>query len=1183
MNCPACGSSNLPGAVRCAQCGNPLEDDSKTTTGGFAQGWTAGTGSPGIEIVPTAVGGLQAGTVLGGRYEIMQLLGEGGMGAVYKARDREVDRLVALKVIHPELARSKEILQRFKQELILARQVTHKNVIRIFDIGEADGIKFISMEFIEGQDLRTRLREKGKFKPAEAASIVVQVCRALDAAHSEGVVHRDLKPQNIMVDEQGRVTVMDFGIARSLETTHGLTQTGALVGTLEYMSPEQAKGEPVDARSDLFSLGIIFYELLTGHQPYRADTPTGTLFKRVEESATPPMKLDPAVPRFLNDVVLRCLEKNPQLRYQTAQEILQDLETWQGVRAGAGATSVIVGRWLRQAEVYRKPLAIALGLAILAGAGLVLVRERVFGPGKSETAAEAVSLAILPFRNASGDQGLDWLGSSLAEMLRTEVGQSSSLRTVSQDRLHQVLRDLRLSATSQLDPPTLRRLAEFSNAQTLVWGQYVKLGDMIRIDATLDDLRSQRTVSLKAEASNQNALLGTIRELAHSIRQNLALSSSDIEELQASSFSPSSKSVPALRFYNEGLDLARQGNHLEAVKRFTAATEEDPSFALAYAQLGQTYLTLGYGEQAQRYARQALDLSDTLPALERDLIQAQQARIANDLDRAIDAYQRLTQSMPFDTQILFELAALHEAKGSLEQAREYLAKVLAADPNHLDALFAAGRVKLQAGNYQASLDDLNRGLSLAIQVDNREAKARILHTIGINYKLLKKFDEALRYYEDSLAIKRELGDKGGMAATFGEMAQVYDLMGKPEDAGENYLKGIRIEREIGNTKGLADKLLNMGTFYFARGNYDQALESTKQALQLYTELGDEKRQALCSSNIGACYVSKGQLSDALTYYQRALQLREKWKIPGEMAETFYNLADVYAQSARYDEALTHYLRALELWRGAGEKEGVAVASNGMGILFAYQGRFGAALSAQEEALKTMRELQQRSYWLGEILAAYGNALSLAGRDQEAAENLQEAISVARELKNEPLAAKVLNYQGDRSYYLGDYSAARGFYKQALQVASGSQDRQVILLSKLNLAKVAVQEGSPQIALGSLKTLARDANSLGLKYFSAECSLYSGEAQLLAKNYAQAERELQAALGSSESLGLRAHQARTRFLLAKVMSATGRQADAARHSRKARQLLEEIVKEVGSDTPLRRQDLKPIYAETAQLT
>src|SRR5258706_6572926 len=256
------------------------------------------------------------------------------MGAVYKARDTELDRIVALKLIRPEFAKNPEILRRFKQEMILARQITHKNVIRIFDLGQADGIKFITMDFVEGQALRALLREKGKFPPEQAARTMLQICRALEAAHSEGVIHRDLKPQNMMLDANGRVYVMDFGIARSAYLP-GMTQTGALIGTPEYMSPEQARGEKLTERSDIFSLGIIFYELLTGKSPYYSDTPLATLWKRMTEKAPPPVVVDPTLPQALSDIVAKALEIEPKNRFASAREMAQQLEIWLGPSEGS--------------------------------------------------------------------------------------------------------------------------------------------------------------------------------------------------------------------------------------------------------------------------------------------------------------------------------------------------------------------------------------------------------------------------------------------------------------------------------------------------------------------------------------------------------------------------------------------------------------------------------------------------------------------------------------------------------------------------------------------------------------------------------------------------------------------------------------------------------------------------------
>ena len=273
---------------------------------------------------------LEAGYVLAERYEVISLLGEGGMGAVYKAKDISLNRVIALKTIRREYSGNRAILERFKQELILSTQVTHKNVVRIYDLGEAEGIKFITMEYIEGEDLRMLIHQRAKLPPEEVVDIVAQICRALDAAHSVGVIHRDLKPQNVMRDQNGRVVVMDFGLARTLEGD-GMTLSGALVGTMEYMSPEQALSKPLDQRSDIFSLGLIFYELLTGQTPFRADSALASLILRTQERAVPVTQYDSGIAGPLDRMVNRCLEREVGQRYQDA-------------RRAAGRSGVVAGQ-----------------------------------------------------------------------------------------------------------------------------------------------------------------------------------------------------------------------------------------------------------------------------------------------------------------------------------------------------------------------------------------------------------------------------------------------------------------------------------------------------------------------------------------------------------------------------------------------------------------------------------------------------------------------------------------------------------------------------------------------------------------------------------------------------------------------------------------------------------------------
>jgi serine/threonine protein kinase/tetratricopeptide (TPR) repeat protein len=359
VECPACHTSNPPESRLCSKCSAPFGIDSATLVIDTSPAPSVDPGATQafseVSLQATAVGGtgwsvplqrpdapspgspVEEGVLLGERYEILKRLGEGGMGAVYKARDHELDRLVALKVIRPELAGHPDILRRFKQELILARQVTHKNVVRIFDLGSADGRKFITMDYIEGRDLKSILVERGKLPPDEVVPIFQQICRGLEAAHVEGVVHRDLKPQNVMLDDAGRVWLMDFGLARSMELA-GMTRTGVLMGTPDYMSPEQARAEKVDARSDLFSLGIIVYEMLIGQLPFQAETLMAKLLQRVQQRAKPVAEIDSSIPAPLSAVVAKCLEPNVAKRYQSVREILDDLSRSMQATEIAGAT-----------------------------------------------------------------------------------------------------------------------------------------------------------------------------------------------------------------------------------------------------------------------------------------------------------------------------------------------------------------------------------------------------------------------------------------------------------------------------------------------------------------------------------------------------------------------------------------------------------------------------------------------------------------------------------------------------------------------------------------------------------------------------------------------------------------------------------------------------------------------------
>ncbi len=407
---------------------------------------------------------LVPGQAFGPRYQVIKLLGAGGMGEVYHAWDQELAVAVALKVIRPEATAepgaTEELHRRFKRELLLARQITHRNVVRIHDMGEFGGVKYITMPYVPGADLATILKREGKLTVPRALGIARQVAAGLAAAHEAGVVHRDLKPPNIMIDPDGNAVIMDFGIARSVDTA-GSTVAGMVVGTLSYMAPEQARGEQADQRSDVYAFGLILTDMLVGRRQGGAtSSELAELMARMQHAPPPIRTVDPEIPESVEHIVSRCLDPDRANRYQTMAELIEDLDRLDADGHPIRPLSPEETKRMRRSRKGRafpavspKWIAIALSAIIVAGAAVAL-RQRLIGrPAPRPAAAnQPISLAILPFRNASGDSSLDWLGPSLAEMLRTDIGRSASLRTVPSDRLHQILRDLRISADSTFDP-----------------------------------------------------------------------------------------------------------------------------------------------------------------------------------------------------------------------------------------------------------------------------------------------------------------------------------------------------------------------------------------------------------------------------------------------------------------------------------------------------------------------------------------------------------------------------------------------------------------------------------------------------------------------------------------------------------------------------------------------------------
>src|SRR5215471_8441735 len=664
MVCPVCAATNSEAASECSKCHTPLPlpASQETLSEPVRSDWSAAIPSqPGLTGASEEI---QEGTILADRYEILKLLGQGGMGAVYKARDTELDRMVALKLIRPELARNPEMLRRFKQELILARQVTHKNVIRIFDLGQSSGIKFITMDFVEGQDLRHLLLEKGKFAPKEAARILLQACRALEAAHSEGVIHRDLKPQNIMLDPSGKAYVMDFGIARSAYLP-GMTQTGALIGTPEYMSPEQARGEKLTERSDIFSLGVIFYELLMGGSPYASDTPLATLWKRMQEKAVPPAVTDPTIPKPLSDIVVKALEIEPENRFATAGEMAAQLELWLGPGAG-GTTTIIVQQAPRTSLPWKW---VAVGAVALLAVGGVAYRLR--GPSKPAAPHAPVTVLVADFTNHTGDPIFD---GTLEPMFNVALEGASFINAYNRGNARKLAQKLP-NPTDKLDEQPARLVAVNQGIGAVVIGELSRRGEKYNLSATALDAATGNVIDkAEATAANKDEVLLAIPKLAAPIRRALGDTTPESVQLDTARGAFTAASLEAVHQYGLAIEQQFAGKTDEALQSFSKLAEMDPNFARAWAGMASASVNLGRRQDAEKYAKLAMEHVDRMTERERYRIRGLYYALTENAQKCVEEYSALTKQYTADNIGHENLAVcysyLHNMPQALEEARQ---------------------------------------------------------------------------------------------------------------------------------------------------------------------------------------------------------------------------------------------------------------------------------------------------------------------------------------------------------------------------------------------------------------------------------------------------------------------------------------------------------------------------------
>jgi serine/threonine protein kinase/Flp pilus assembly protein TadD len=790
--------------------------------------------------------GMTAGTLFGPRYRIERLLGEGGMGKVYKAYDTDLNRLVALKLVRPELANYPESMERLKQELILASRISHKNILRIHDLGDVNGVKFISMAYADGLDLQALIKRNGRLDVEQAIDIAKQLCKALEAAHHEGVIHRDLKPQNVLMDQQGVAYILDFGLASSAEL--GASLAGELMGTPRYMSPEQAESLPLDHRSDLYALGLIIYEMVTGDLPFESETVMQAMYQRVTQAPKNPKLLNPELPDYLCKIILKCLEKEPDKRYQHASEILRDLDAGAGASPRNFTLPVPSGRNL---GIIGASLALVVGIVF----GVPQIRHSLFpSQGLGEKTANAKFVAILPF-NVTGDAtSVGYLGQGMADSLSAKLSQVKGVHlTSSPYALTKLSEDKTPLNTRPLD-----QIAHQLGATLLVTGSIQASQDRLEVVVNLNDFQGPGSRKSKIFSGVPQDVLSLENDIYSYLVSEIGLSLSNEELASASTRATTDAGAYDLylRAQNSVATKRNPDSLKQALDLFQRAADKDPSFALAFAGIADTSLKLYnltkdelFASQAQGAAEHARSLNDKLPEVHFALGSVYLAR--GNGAGAIAELERGANMAPNSDEGWRRLARAYEKQNRLAEAEVAYEKAIEANPYNWSTLNLLGGFYLDHGQYAKATQAYQQVIKLEPKIPIGWANLAVVACMEGNY-------------EGCIQASQKANDLEPNPVTYQNIAQAYYFLHKYPLARENAQKAVDLNPNNQLFYGIiADTYRVDGDPQKANELYDKAITLALHDLQV------NPRDAVTMGNLAVYYARRHSETRALDFIKRA--------------------------------------------------------------------------------------------------------------------------------------------------------------------------------------------------------------------------------------------------------------------------------------------------------------------------
>jgi eukaryotic-like serine/threonine-protein kinase len=948
-------------------------------------------------------------------YKILEKLGEGGMGVVYKAQDTKLGRLVAVKFLPPHLTSDAVEKERFIHEAQSASALNHPNITTIYEIDEFEGQMFIAMEYCEGKTLK-QVIEKETLSVKKVLDISIQICEGLTTAHKKEIVHRDIKSDNIMVTKEGQVKITDFGLAK-LKGATKLTQTRSTLGTAAYMSPEQASGEEVDSRSDIFSFGVVLYELLTKQLPFKGEHQAAIIYSIINEEPQPVARFNNQVSTKLEDIVNKALAKDKEERYQHIDDLLADLR-----REKKNLDYVKTGQVPKEATIP-KPKKKLLPFLVSASTVFILVLLfLILKPFKFEIAPEkgAVakenSLAVMYFENLVDREDKERLGEVVTNLLITGLSESQYLNVVSSQRLYDILKLLGKEGTKVIDKDAASQVATKAGAKWMLLGSILQVEPQVVLTSQLVDVESGKVLaSQRLTGGPEEKIFSLVDRLTVQLKQDLSLPSQAQKEETRPVADVTTHSQEAYRYYLEGIDYGWKVYLKEAEKSLKKALEYDSTFAMAYYWLAQLQ-TWGLTQTNQKeLVAKAVKYSDKVSQKEKYYIKILEAGTSGNNEQAIKELRKMIEHYPQEKLALFTLGASYYELRQFEEAVRYLNKAIEIDPLFKMAYNVLAYVYNDIGDFDKSIWAINKYIDLAPDEANPyDSRADLYAWSG-------KLDQAIESYKKALEIKPDfymslckLGDMYVYKKDYAKAESCFEALSSSNEklwrsTGRMYLVLIPLyQGKFGDALKVLDDgiaadrmeqvegVSNAVKYFMKAGVYE---EQKKMALALKeTEMGMQilKKATPNNPDNGSAYYAyllakSGKIAEA-DESAKALKKDIEGKDTTKMSSYWWTLGEIVEAKGDTNMALSYFERVYK----ESPTPSFSLRSH-LGEIYLKKGRLDEAVSELEKALS---RYDDNRVWAASIaVKAYyllGLAYEKSGWNKKAIEKYEEFLDIWRD-------------------------------------------------------------------------------------------------------------------------------------------------------------------------------------------